>query len=206
MKEWILKKRSVWFHLIVGYLTGGIWLIIFGIAYFSKRKKENNSEELERKNIIQEKKIVYNKEIKIAGTSFHQKELQQIVRKGLNEHYITPYNGLNTKELKESNNKVGQIEFEKLKSINLQPYNFKNEIAIKLLVNDYLDNYIEVGNIPKEEVNNLLPFIEQQENYNFNVDGYFVGGKYKQFDLFEEKMITEELNIGIHLKIKISEK
>lgn len=29
MKEWILKKRSIWFHIIVTYFTCGIWLIIY---------------------------------------------------------------------------------------------------------------------------------------------------------------------------------
>ncbi len=46
--NWILKKRNIWFHIIVGYCTGGIWLLIyFGVKYYKKYyidiKKENEN-------------------------------------------------------------------------------------------------------------------------------------------------------------------
>lgn len=41
MQEWVLKKRSIWFHIIITYFTCGIWAII----YFCFKQKQKNKEE-----------------------------------------------------------------------------------------------------------------------------------------------------------------
>ena len=41
MQEWVLKKRSIWFHIIITYFTCGIWAII----YFYFKQKQKNKEE-----------------------------------------------------------------------------------------------------------------------------------------------------------------
>lgn len=40
--NWVLKKRSIWFHIIITYFTGGIWLIIY-FYYKNKHNKRKNS-------------------------------------------------------------------------------------------------------------------------------------------------------------------
>lgn len=42
MNNWelfILKKRSIWFHIIVGYLTAGLWVIVYFVTNYNYNKK-----------------------------------------------------------------------------------------------------------------------------------------------------------------------
>ena len=60
MKEFVLKKRSVWFHIIVTYFTCGIWAIIYLYFKYKNSSKETN------KNTTDIKKFNTN----IAGVTF----------------------------------------------------------------------------------------------------------------------------------------
>lgn len=69
MKEFVLKKRSVWFHIIVTYFTCGIWAIIY--FYF---KYKNSSKETD-KSTTDIKKFNTN----IAGVTFDNR--QELLKK-----------------------------------------------------------------------------------------------------------------------------
>ncbi len=69
MKEFILKKRSIWFHIIVTYFTCGIWAIIY--LYF----KYNNSNKPINTNTSSVRKFNTN----IAGVSFDNR--QELLKK-----------------------------------------------------------------------------------------------------------------------------
>lgn len=69
MKEFVLKKRSVWFHIIVTYFTCGIWAIIY--LYF----KYKNSSKKTNKNTTDIKKFNTN----IAGVTFDNR--QELLKK-----------------------------------------------------------------------------------------------------------------------------
>ena len=69
MENFILKKRSIWFHIIVTYFTCGIWAII----YFSFKFK--NSKEPINANNSNKKKFDTN----IAGVTFDNR--QEILKK-----------------------------------------------------------------------------------------------------------------------------
>lgn len=69
MKEFVLKKRSIWFHIIVTYFTCGIWAIIY--LYF-KYKNSNNEANNKTTNT---KKFNTN----IAGVTFDNR--QELLKK-----------------------------------------------------------------------------------------------------------------------------
>lgn len=39
MKNWILKKRSIWFHIILTYFTCGIWAIVYFYCKYTNKDK-----------------------------------------------------------------------------------------------------------------------------------------------------------------------
>lgn len=45
MKKWILKKRSIWFHIILTYFTCGIWAIVYFYCKLKHKNKEETYEE-----------------------------------------------------------------------------------------------------------------------------------------------------------------
>lgn len=69
MEKFILKKRSIWFHIIVTYFTCGIWAIIY--LYF----KYKNSNKKTNKNTTYVKKFNTN----IAGVTFDNR--QELLKK-----------------------------------------------------------------------------------------------------------------------------
>lgn len=69
MKEFVLKKRSVWFHIIVTYFTCGIWAIIYLYFKYKNSSKETN------KNTTDIKKFNTN----IAGVTFDNR--QELLKK-----------------------------------------------------------------------------------------------------------------------------
>ena len=75
-----------------------------------------------------------------------------------------------------------------------------------MLINDFEDEYLEVGNIPKDEVSVLLPLLNKKKNIIINA--YLTGGNLKSVIESDKKdyIKIEELNIGISLDIIIKEK
>lgn len=69
MKDFVLKKRSVWFHIIVTYFTCGIWAIIYLYFKYKNSSKETN------KNTTDIKKFNTN----IAGVTFDNR--QELLKK-----------------------------------------------------------------------------------------------------------------------------
>lgn len=69
MEKFILKKRSIWFHIIVTYFTCGIWAIIYLYFKFKNSSKETN------KNTTDIKKFNTN----IAGVTFDNR--QELLKK-----------------------------------------------------------------------------------------------------------------------------
>lgn len=97
-EEWVLKKRSIWFHIIVGYFTAFIWTFIYFYCKFQKNKKIKQKEDLLKlekqdiENRLNRTKttLVFNKKLKVVETSHpkRQKALKDI--KFIMEHDDTP--------------------------------------------------------------------------------------------------------------------
>lgn len=160
------------------------------------------------KNKVNDLKILYNKTIKVVGVTFanHPKNINRIIKNGLEYKIFKRFAGYKDKELLKENLNIKEFNKEELSDVLLESYKYNGEDAIRVLINDFDDNYLEVGNIPADEVNNLLPFLNNKKNILINA--YLTGGNLKNIIHDEKKdyIEIEELNIGISLDIIIKEK
>lgn len=76
-EKWVIKKRSIWFHIIIGYLSCFIWLIIYFYCKYksdkiNKEKEEKlkqQKEELTRRKNRKKTELIFNKKLKVSETS-----------------------------------------------------------------------------------------------------------------------------------------
>lgn len=160
------------------------------------------------KNKVNELKILYNKNIKVVGVTFdnHPKNINKIIKNGLDYKAFKRYSGYKDKELLKENINIKEFNKEELSDVILETYKYENKNAIRVLINDFDDNYLEVGNIPADEVDNLLPYLTNKNN--LIITAYLTGGNLKNIIHNEKKdyIEIEELNIGISLDIIVKEK
>lgn len=160
------------------------------------------------KNKVNDLKIIYNKTVKVVGVTFepHPKNINKIIKNGLYYKELKRYDGLKDKEILKKDITLKEFNGEILGEVLLKPYKYENEDAIMVLINDFDDNYLEVGSIPKDEVKALLPFLSKKEN--IIISAYLTGGNLKNIIHNDKKDYIEiqELNIGISLDIIVKEK
>ena len=160
------------------------------------------------KNKVNDLKIIYNKTIKVVGVTFanHPKNINKIIENGIYYKAFKRYSGYKDKELIKENINIKEFNKEELSDVILEAYKYENNDAIKVLINDFDDNYLEVGNIPADEVNNLLPYLKNKNN--LIISAYLTGGNLKNIihDEYNNYIEIEKLNIGISLDIIVKEK
>lgn len=160
------------------------------------------------KNKVSELNILYHKSIKVVGVTFesHPKNINKIIENGIYYRMFKKYKGQKDKEILKENKNVIEFNNEELSDCILEQYKYNDEDAIKVLINDFDDEYLEVGNIPKEEVPSLLPYLNNK--HNLIINAYLTGGNLKTVKASNKKdyISTEELNIGISLDIIVKEK
>lgn len=160
------------------------------------------------KNKVNDLKTLYNKTVKIVGVTFsnHPKNINKIIENGIYYKMFKRYSGLKDKELLKENINIKEFNREELSDVLLESYKYEGKDAIKVLINDFDDNYLEVGNIPALEVDNLLPYINKKNN--LLVTAYLTGGNLKNIihDEYKNYIEIEKLNIGISLDIIVKEK
>lgn len=160
------------------------------------------------KNKVNDLKIIYNKTIKVVGVTFanHPKNINKIIENGIYYKAFKRYSGYKDKELIKENINIKEFNKEELSDVILEAYKYENNDAIKVLINDFDDNYLEVGNIPADEVNNLLPYLKDKNN--LIISAYLTGGNLKNIihDEYKNYIEIEKLNIGISLDIIVKEK
>lgn len=71
MREFILKKRSIWFHILVTYFTIGIWAIVYFYFKYSTKSRAIESTKLNQSTKNIEHKI---SEFKISGVTFENRQ------------------------------------------------------------------------------------------------------------------------------------
>ncbi len=160
------------------------------------------------KNKVNDLKIIYNKTIKVVGVTFanHPKNINKIIENGIYYKAFKRYSGYKDKELIKENINIKEFNKEELSDVILEAYKYENNDAIKVLINDFDDNYLKVGNIPADEVNNLLPYLKNKNN--LIISAYLTGGNLKNIihDEYKNYIEIEKLNIGISLDIIVKEK
>lgn len=160
------------------------------------------------KSKVSELNILYHKNVKVVGVTFetHPKNIKKIIENGIYYQEFKKYKGHKDKEILKENKNIIEFNNEELSDCLLEAYKYNGEDAIKVLINDFEDEYLEVGNIPKEEVPELLPYLKEKKNLIINA--YLTGGNLKTIKEGPKKdyVETEKLNIGISLDIIVKEK
>lgn len=144
------------------------------------------------------KNIVYQKEFKVVGISFKDRilNLKQIISNGVEFGALRAYLDKNVADMKESKlYQLGEFDEQKLGDIRLERIEFGGKEAIRVLVNDYQDNYLEVGFVPDGLVFELSKYLDS----NLKITGYITGGNFK--NITDEGVVVRSLGYGIRLQV-----
>lgn len=142
--------------------------------------------------------IVYQKEFKVVGISFKDRilNLKQIISNGVEFGALRAYLDKNVADMKESKlYQLGEFDEQKLGDIRLERIEFEGKEAIRVLVNDYQDNYLEVGFVPDGLVFELSKYLDS----NLKITGYITGGNFK--NITDEGVVVRSLGYGIRLQV-----
>ena len=143
------------------------------------------------------KNIVYQKEFKVVGISFKDRilNLKQIISNGIEVGPLRPYLDKSILDMKESKlYQLGEFDEQKLSDIKLESIKFEGKNAIRVLVNDYQDNYLEVGFVPDGLVLELSKYLDS----NLEITGYITGGNFK--NITDDGVVVRSLGYGIRLQ------
>lgn len=142
--------------------------------------------------------IVYQKEFKVVGISFKDRilNLKQIISNGVEVGALRAYLDKNVADMKESKlYQLGEFDEQKLGDIRLERIEFEGKEAIRVLVNDYQDNYLEVGFVPDGSVPELSEYLDS----NLKITGYITGGNFK--NITDDGVVVRSLGYGIRLQV-----
>ena len=142
--------------------------------------------------------IVYQKEFKVVGISFKDRilNLKQIISNGIEAGALRPYLDKSILDMKESKlYQLGEFDEQKLGDIRLERIEFDGKDAIRVLVNDYQDNYLEVGFVPDGLVLELSKYLDS----NLGITGYITGGNFK--NITDDGVVVRSLGYGIRLQV-----
>lgn len=142
--------------------------------------------------------IVYQKEFKVVGISFKDRilNLKQIISNGIEVGALRPYLDKSILDMKESKlYQLGEFDEQKLGDIRLERIEFDGKDAIRVLVNDYQDNYLEVGFVP----DGLVPELSEYLDSNLKITGYITGGNFK--NITDDGVVVRSLGYGIRLQV-----
>lgn len=142
--------------------------------------------------------IVYQKEFNVVGISFKDRilNLKQIISNGIEVGALRPYLDKSILDMKENKlYQLGEFDEQKLGDIRLERIDFEGKNAIRVLVNDYQDNYLEVGFVPDGLVLELSKYLDS----NLGITGYITGGNFK--NITDDGVVVRSLGYGIRLQV-----
>ena len=142
--------------------------------------------------------IVYQKEFKVVGISFKDRilNLKQIISNGIEAGALRPYLDKSILDMKENKlYQLGEFDEQKLSDIRLERIKFEDKEAIRGLVNDYQDNYLEVGFVPDGLVLELSKYLDS----NLGITGYITGGNFK--NISDDGVVVRSLAYGVRLQV-----
>lgn len=203
IRNWILKKRSIWFHIIVGLLTYGIWICIYIFAkYLWKPTNETNSNPTQQKNTYSYEKVafkapLYDENFEIEETHNYAENINKILE--IEKEYMDLYQGMTNKEIKEDGSEVGEIEFQQTPKIILRHNKLANGEYISVcMYHSEFDKYLTVGKIPQDKVKELLSYFDE----SLVIKGTWFGGTMKYVDdEYKLKTRKEPIRIGLNIKV-----
>jgi hypothetical protein len=140
----------------------------------------------------------YIMEFKVKGTSYEnedgknrQKIIQEVINTYIDNEQIYAdelYDGNTNKDIKDYDLKVSIYEGISFPA-KLKKSKYKDEDCIEVYLIDYYKNKQKVGYIPKELVHTIWNSVDENEEIPVEI----IGGKYKEYDILEEKVITNDV-------------
>lgn len=208
VESFVLKKRSIWFHIIVGLLTYFIWNIVYFVFYFIHKDKVKKEEAL-KMELKEKNKPLYKEYLRVAGITNYNDNLDKIIKEKTEEGLLEKYGGLTKKELVEwleDNEYLSIYQLSTLHGVKLNLTEYDNKPAINVLIECNDDDLI-VGSISKTDLPKLLPYLQNYQDYIFDSSYSIIGGKTKfLFDEEESIVEKEDANYGIELYIEIKKR
>jgi len=141
----------------------------------------------------------------IAGITFENREknLIKLLNQYAKEGYFEKYGGYTNKEIKEDCMEVFEYEDFSTNDIQIKKVIVKDKPAYEVYLKDYNGNFIMIGYIPKNMINNYTNLFNK---YTLaSAVATIVGGKYKEVDEDEygkEKVVIQDyLNIGVQIEL-----
>lgn len=133
--------------------------------------------------------------------------LKRIINKYKREDaFYEKYEGMTNKEIIEDyfDDRVYELYAESLNSciIEKEDDNKYDSNALKITVEDYEGNYHHIGYVPREhcvEIRKLM------NGYRMVVGNTITGGKYKEVDYDEEKVVIKEKDYGLQISVSFWE-
>lgn len=151
-------------------------------------------------------------EFKVAGTTFDnedRKNRQDVIKDILKTYKENDYfdksdlwNGYTNKEIEDYLEEPFEYENVAFPAI-LKGEKYKNEDCIAIYMQDYYEEEHKIGYVPK----NMLEEVSNWLNKGLNVSGslYVTGGRYKEYDNEEDKVVIRELDTyGAKVKLFFS--
>lgn len=150
-------------------------------------------------------------EFKVKGTSYdnedgknRQKIIQDVINTYIDNEQIDKdelYDGNTNKDIKDYGFSVSIYEGIDFPA-KLKKSKYKNEDCIEVYLIDYYKKENKIGYIPKELVQTILNDVNENEEIPVEI----IGGKYKEYDVFEDKVTTEDTGIyGVKINYITSE-
>lgn len=136
----------------------------------------------------------------VAGISFHEDELEKLIKVLLKDGAIEKYDGMTNSEIKEGGETVCIYENQYIGGVKLEAYEFKGKDAIRVLVKDTQEKYYEVGNVPKEYIERVADLLTDNTIEFTHAEYEIVGGKTKYVEYDEDdkpELIEDEVNYGV---------
>ena len=117
----------------------------------------------------------------VAGITYHDDELQRIIKGLRSECMLEKYQALTNAQIKEYGANMSIYEGQYIKGAKLEPYVHKNKDAIKVILPDYKGNWYEVGSVPKDHLEDVIALLEEPDKIK-NIEFEIVGGDVKGVD------------------------
>lgn len=179
--------------IISGDVLPGILLLVIGLLLF--KKKKNNKKAITVKTHIKSNDNAYT--FRVAGVTKEGRQgtIKQIVKDWKECNPDDVYEGMSNKEIKEDDIEVYEADIENWCDIELvpEPDNQYDSNAIKVI-----SDFGMLGYVPASETSKVKEIMTK----DYSLSWRLIGGKYKYYDDYEDKVKIETLTYGIEINLK----
>lgn len=179
--------------LVQKNFIGGLLFLAIGIWLFAKKSKKKPAPTVIKNKAKDKNSFTFN----IAGVTKEGRQniIKDIVNDWKEYNLDDIYEGLKNKEIKDLNDDVYEVDIEDWCDIELipEPDNKYDPNAIKII-----SDFGELGYVPADSTEKVKSIMEKKYDLNWRL----VGGKYKYYDEYENKIITETLTYGIEVNMQ----